>query len=400
LTGAMCPSYQITGEERYSTRGRAHLLHELLRGEVITDGWQNVEIADSLEHCLSCKACKSECPTQVDIATYKSEFMARHYQGRKRPLHHRVFGHIGSRLPALSKIAPLVNALQNGFPGGIAKRLLGVDSSKKLPAIAKETFGSWAKQNATDTDESFYWFGDTSKSTVILWADTFNNHYRPQVLQSAVRVLQKSGFRTGIARNHFCCGRPLYEYGYLDQAAKQLHSILDNFYVKLPASAPVIVLEPACLSVFRDELTRMVRKDNGAADDRATDLATRTITLTDHLSNQNIPLTTTLTSGVLHRHCHDKSLSIATQDLGWMRKCFSDLKEPESGCCGMAGTFGMRKKTQWIGQQLFARHLKPAINESPAGAYIVANGFSCHEQISDNTDRKVLHPVEVIEKCL
>ena len=400
LNGAMCPSYQVTREERYSTRGRAHLLHELLRGDVITDGWQNTQIADSLEHCLSCKACKSECPTHVDIATYKSEFMARHYQYKKRPIHHRVFGHIGSLLPSLSKAAPLVNTLQNSVLAQAGKSLLGVASNKQWPDIAKETFGLWAKKNATDADDSYYWFGKTTDSTVILWADTFNNHYRPHVLQSAVRVLQKSGFRIGIGREHFCCGRPLYEYGYLDQAERQLRSILDRFHAKLPQAAPVIVVEPACLSVFRDELTRLVLTDSGSTDARATDLAARTMTLTDHLSNQNISLSTTLNSGVLHRHCHDKSLSIATQDLRWMRKCFTDLQEPESGCCGMAGSFGMRKKTQWIGQQLFARHLQPAIDNSPADTCIVANGFSCHEQISDNTDRKVLHPIEIIEKCL
>jgi len=395
LTGAMCPSYQVTGEERYSTRGRAHLLHELLRGEVITDGWQNTDIADSLEHCLSCKACKNECPTSVDIATYKSEFMARHYQHRQRPLHHRMFGHIGTLLPKLSRFTSLVNALQNGVPGRVGKKLLGIDGGKSLPAIAREPFARWAQQNAIDVDDAYYWFGEQSGSTVILWADTFNNHYRPTVLQSAVRVLQKTGFRIGIARSHFCCGRPLYEYGYLDQAEKQLRSILDNFHSKLPIDAPVIVVEPACLSVFRDELIRLVPND-----DRATDLANRTLTLTDHLTNQNISPSKTLPSAVLHRHCHDKSLSIATQDLHWMRHCFSELSEPESGCCGMAGTFGMRKKTRWIGQKLFARSLEPVIDKSTKDTYIVANGFSCHEQISDNTERKVLHPIEVIEKCL
>ena len=395
LDGAMCPSYQITGEERYSTRGRAHLLHELLRGEVITDGWQNTDIADSLEHCLSCKACKSECPTQVDIATYKSEFMYRHYQGRRRPLHHRAFGYIGTLLPSLSKFTTIVNLVQKSPLGRIGKGVLGVDTGKQLPSIAKQTFAVWAKRNASGHDANFYWFGETSQSVIILWADTFNSHYRPHVLQSAVRVLQKTGFRVGISRDHFCCGRPLYEYGYLDQAEAQLRSILDKFYTTLPAAAPVIVVEPACLSVFRDELVRLV-----ADDDRATDLASRTITLADHLHNQNILPKKALSTGVIHRHCHDKSLATATQDLTMMRQCFSELKEPESGCCGMAGTFGMRKKTQWIGQKLFARRLEPAISNSSDETYIVANGFSCHEQITDNTERKVLHPIEIIEKCL
>jgi FAD/FMN-containing dehydrogenase/Fe-S oxidoreductase len=395
LSGAMCPSYQVTGDERYSTRGRAHLLHELLRGEVITDSWQNTDVADSLEHCLSCKACRSECPTHVDIATYKSEFMSRHYQHHRRPMYHRFFGHIGTLLPTLARFSALVNPLQKNITGRLGKKLLGIDGDRQLPEIAKETFAVWAKQNADDQDDFCYWYGDQSLPATVLWADTFNSHYRPQVLQSAVRVLNKAGFRAGVARQHFCCGRPLYEYGYLDQAEKQLRSILDNFQTQLPADAPVIVVEPACLSVFRDELVRMI-----ADDDRATDLAKRTVSLTDHLTANDITISTTLPSGLLHRHCHDKSLSIATQDLAWMKQCFDSIEEPEQGCCGMAGSFGMRQKTGWIGRKLFERKLAPSIAKADSQTVIVANGFSCHEQIGSSTERRALHPVEVIEQCL
>ena len=395
LQGAMCPSYQITGEERYSTRGRAHLLHELLRGEVIADGWQNTDIADSLEHCLSCKACKSECPTHVDIATYKSEFMAQHYAQRRRPLHHRVFGHIGTTLPKLSRFAPVVNALQNTAPARMGKKWLGIDSDKALPSIAKQTFSAWAASNADSRDAHFHWFGDNAGAAVILWADSFNNHYRPHILHSAVRALVKTGYRVGVAQQHFCCGRPLYEYGYLEQAQRQLELILQQFHPSLPQDAAVIVAEPACLSVFKDELLRLFPNDS-----RATDLSARAQTLSEHLRSMNVSLTTTLTNGVLHRHCHDKSLATGTQDLWWMQQCFDNLSEPEAGCCGMAGTYGIRRKTRWIGKALYQRKLGPAVEQAKGDTYVVANGFSCHEQILDNNAKRVHHPIEIIEMCL
>jgi len=221
--GAMCPSYQATGEERFSTRGRAHLLHELVRGEVIKDAWDNKGIADSLEHCLSCKACKSSCPTKVDIAAYKAEFMHRHYSSkRRRPLHHFLFGLIGNWLPFAARNTKLANRLLEGRLGNIARNALSIDKDTMLPAIANQTFAIWAKENAAQSDEHFFWHGDSDNTPVVLWADTVNTHYAPHLLESAVNVLVRSNFRVAIAHAHFCCGRPLYEYGFLHRAQQQL----------------------------------------------------------------------------------------------------------------------------------------------------------------------------------
>ena len=398
-TGAMCPSYQASGEERHSTRGRAHLLHELVRGEVIADGWASADVADSLEHCLSCKACKSECPTQVDIASWKAEFMARHWAGRRRPLHHRAFGHVGTTLPRLARAPALVNALQASPLGRWSKSLLGIAPDKALPELARVPFARWAVRHADDTDGHFFRFEPDGRAhgttPVVLWADSVNAHYRPQILASAVRALLAAGIPVAVARNRFCCGRPLYEYGFLERAREQLAAILDGFHAALPPEAQVIVLEPSCLSVFRDELLRLFPDD-----ERAGDLASRAMTLSSCLTERGVEPARTLGRGVLHLHCHDKSLALPSDERAWMRRCFDELVEPESGCCGMAGTYGMRAKTRPIAQRLFARRLAPAIAAEEAGTHVVANGFSCHEQIRDGSARPVLHPVEVIERCL
>lgn len=393
--GAMCPSYQVSGEERHSTRGRAHLLHEMLRGEIITDGWNNSAVADSLEHCLSCKACKSECPTQVDIAAWKAEFMSAHYGARRRPLFHHVFGRIGTTLPKIAPFAPLLNLLQRGLPGRLMRRSLGLSADKPLPPLARKAFLPRARRDAVSSDAYFHWFGNGTDPVVILWADSVNAHYRPTVLDAAIRALLASGARVGVAREHFCCGRPLYEYGMLDRASVQASTILDRFLPSLPEGAQVIVLEPSCLSVFRDDLLRLFPDEP-----RAQELASRTVTLTRHLNGRGIRPVRTLPEGMLHRHCHDRAPAIGSDDAEWMNLCFDVLHEPETGCCGMAGTYGMREKTRPIAQKLFARRLKPAIDAATKDTLIVTNGFSCSEQIGDGSRRSTLHPVEVIERCL
>ncbi len=394
-TGAMCPSYQITREERYSTRGRAHLLHELLRGDIIKNGWQDEAIADSLEHCLSCKACKTECPTKVDIAIYKSEFMSRHYENKRRPLAHHVFGQLGQWLPRLARFPRLVNGIQQSPVKPVIARLLGLDTTRALPTLATQSFANGVADRCNQSDTHFHWFGEQTDPPVVLWSDSFNDHYRPNLLYSAVSVLTGIGFRVAVARQHFCCGRPLYEHGFLQQARKQLDTILDQFYAHLPIDAGVIVLEPSCLSVFHDELHRLIPDD-----ERAASLSRRVSTLADFLVSKSVVPKRKLGNGILHLHCHHKSLSYTPAERDWLKQCFEQLEEPEEGCCGMAGSFGLKKKTRAIGLALFQRKLAPALNNTDKTTLVVANGFSCAEQIGGESERQVLHPVEIMERCL
>lgn len=395
-SGAMCPSYQATAEERYSTRGRARLLHELVRGEIIADAWQNTAIADSLEHCLSCKACKSACPTKVDIAAYKAEFMHHHYAGnRRRPFSHYVFGYIGNWLPYAARIAPLVNLMSKPPFDKLARKLLGLVHDKALPTIARGTIANWAKNHASYIDDHFYWHGDAANPSVVLWTDTLNAHYSPHLLQSAVSVLNRCHFKVAIAKAHFCCGRPLYEHGLLEQAKKQSNALLDDFYTALPENADIVVLEPSCLSVFKDDLLRLYPDD-----ERALRLAALTQSLAELLLKSGVKPGNKLEKGLVHFHCHDKSLDTHMPERDWLLRCFNEIVEPESGCCGMAGTFGMRKKTVTIADRLLKRNLEPALKLADADTFIVSSGFSCRTQLANNAHNRVYHPVEIIEKCL
>ena len=395
-SGAMCPSYQATGEERYSTRGRAHLLHELVRGDVIQDGWGNTDIADSLQHCLSCKACKSSCPTKVDIAAYKAEFMHNHYAGKKRrPLYHYVFGFVGNWLPLAARFSTIFNFVLRSRLGNVIRTLLSIEKDKKMPLIAAQIFASWAKKNATHEDEHFYWHGNANHASVVLWADSFNAHYSPHLLQSAVNVLTQSRFRVAIAKAHFCCGRPLYEFGFLKQAKKQLHIIFEQFCPNLPDQTPVIVIEPSCLSVFKDEIMKLYPNDEAAID-----LAARALSLAQFLQRHNVNPARKLPVALVHTHCHEKSLHTDAADATLMRSCFESVIEPEPGCCGMAGSFGLHEKTHQIGSTLFQANLRPAIDQCHTDTFIVSNGFSCRSQITDSTHKSVYHFVEIMEKCL
>lgn len=392
-SGAMCPSYQATGEERFSTRGRAHLLHELLRGEVIESGFEDTDIAESLEHCLSCKACKTECPTHVDIAAFKAEFMSQHHNTKKRPLHHHVFGKAGQWLPVMSRFPKFFNVMQNGLPGKFLKSQLGISKNKSLPLLDTLPFKSWAKKNAEFSDQHFLKFGADTGKPVVLWVDSVNNAYRSSLLKTAVSLLGRCGFTVYIAKNNFCCGRPLYEHGFLDRAKKQLQSILDNFYNQLPAGAQVVVLEPSCLSVFKDELHRLFPNDT-----KAQDLSSRSKTIAELLSEQGIRPDKKLTHGVMHLHCHTKNAN--QSERLWMQECFEKLTEPENGCCGMAGVYGIRENTSAIGDKLYARSLQKSVENAGKNTTIVSNGYSCRKQIEDNTAIEVLHPVEIIDACI
>lgn len=392
-SGAMCPSYQATGEERFSTRGRAHLLHELLRGELIPDGFNDNDIYDSLEHCLSCKACKTECPTHVDIASFKAEFMAQHYKGKRHPLHHHMFGKAGVWLPLMSRAPRLFNTLQNGLSGRLIKSRLGINKDKQLPRLDLTPFNSSLSDKPSSEDSNFYTFGADSGTEVVLWVDSINNAYQPHILATAVSLLQRRGYKIHIAKKHFCCGRPLYEHGFLEQAKSQLQSIIDNFHNTLPSNSKVIVLEPSCLSVFKDELYRFFPHDT-----KAHDLASRTITLAELFTDQNIKPDISLGRGIMHLHCHSKSGQSAERE--WMVQCFEELLEPEAGCCGMAGVFGLRKKTAYIGDKLYQRNLAAPISDCTSDTRVVSNGFSCRKQIADNSEIKVWHPIEIMDACI
>jgi hypothetical protein len=363
----MCPSYRGTREERYSTRGRARLLAEMLRGELVTDGWASEEVKEALDWCLACKGCRSDCPTHTDMAAYKAEFMSHYYEMRRRPRQAWSMGRIGEWAP-LAALAPGFANVMAQFGKGIA----GVAPERSLPKFAPHTFRSQFKASGR---------GDR----VVLFDDTFNNHFRPQTAVAAQKLLERAGCAVELPREHLCCGRPYYDFGMLERARRALERVLDA----IEPGVPVVVLEPGCLSVFRDELGQLFPDEP-----RAAQLALNATSLSEFLGKTDFK--TEVRSRVLvHSHCHQKALWGASADLAVLEKAGCEVIAPDTGCCGMAGSFGYRPQFYDTSKRIAGLALLPALEAAPEAA-VVANGFSCREQIEALARRPTLHLAELL----
>ncbi len=385
--GTMCPSYMATREEKHSTRGRAHLLWEMVQGQVITDGWHNEGVKEALDLCLSCKACKTECPVNVDMATWKAEFLGHHYKGRLHPLQHYLFGFM-DKWAQMASIAPSLANLPMKTPGlnSFVKAVAGVAQQRALPEFAPRSFRSQYRKMAGGTG--------ADAAPVMLWPDTWNNYFHPSVLGAAHEVLGAAGFAVEFPKQHICCGRPLYDFGFLDQARDYLQKILRVFGPKIDAGLPVVMLEPSCASVFRDELLNFFPKD-----ERAQRLAQQTFLLSEFLVKKAPAYKPTQLPDreiVLHGHCHHKALMGMGDEVALLRATNAKVKMLDSGCCGMAGPFGFEKDKFEVSQALGERVLMPAVRAAAAETIVVSDGFSCREQIRQNSPRHGVHLAEVL----
>jgi FAD/FMN-containing dehydrogenase/Fe-S oxidoreductase len=385
LEGAtMCPSFHVTREERYTTRGRAHLLFEMLRGDSILNGWRDEGVKDALDLCLSCKGCKGDCPVSVDIATYKAEFLSHYWEGRLRPRTAYAIGLVDRWMQAASLAPGLVNLItQTPLLRDVAKAAAGVAPERAIPAIAPRTFRDTFRNKT----------GGYGRPQVMLWTDTFNNHFHPDIANAAVEVLDAAGFHVVIPRQHLCCGRPLYDFGMLDRAKVYLHRILDSLRQEILAGTPIVVLEPSCAAVFRDEMTNLLPTDEDAKR-----LSQQTFLLSEFLQKKapNFQPPKLHRKAVVHGHCHHKSLMKMDDEVGVLKKLELDYELLDSGCCGMAGSFGFEKEKYDVSVACGERVLLPAVRDADADTLIVANGFSCQEQIRQLTDRRALHLAQVI----
>lgn len=383
--GTMCPSYMVTREEKHSTRGRTHLLFEMLQGDLIKDGFRSGQVLDALDLCLSCKGCKGDCPVHVDVATYKAEFLAHHYHGRLRPRHAYAFGLI-ARWARLGSRLPRVANFFLGAPGfaGLAKLAVGVAPQRRIPRFAAETFKEWFFARPAVNPNG---------PPVILWADTFNNHYHPEVARAATEFLERAGWRVIVPRAALCCGRPLYDYGMLDTARDWLHAILQHLRGEIRAGVPMVGLEPSCVAVFRDELRNLLPND-----DDAERLARQTLLLSEFIDQKmpDFPLPQLAGRALVHGHCHHKAVMKMSAEERVLRRLGLDFQMLDAGCCGMAGAFGFEKKHYDISIQCGERVLLPAVRAAEQETLIVANGFSCREQIAQTTPREALHLAQVI----
>jgi FAD/FMN-containing dehydrogenase/Fe-S oxidoreductase len=387
--GTMCPSYMVTKEERHSTRGRAHLLFEMLQGDPLRKGWRSDRVHEALDLCLACKACKSECPINVDMATYKAEFLSHYYKGRLRPRTGYAMGLI-YWWARLASLAPrIVNAAASSRTiSGVLKRMGGIHPDREIPKFATESFRAWFRRR-----------GERNRSgpPVLLWPDTFNNYLHPWSAQATVEVLEAAGYRVIIPDRVLCCGRPLYDFGMLDTAKRLLHQVLEGLRPHIAAGMPVVGVEPSCLAVFRDELVEMFPGDLDAER-----LSKQSYTLSEFLEkyagNWEIPKLER--KAIVQHHCHHNAVMGFDAEEKVLDRLGLDYEVLDSGCCGMAGSFGFEKDKYDVSQACGERVLLPAVRRADEGKLVIADGFSCQEQIEQSTDRKGLHLAQVIQMAL
>ena len=390
--GTMCPSYMATQEEQHSTRGRAHLLWEMLEGNVLPGDWGSEPVKEALDLCLSCKACKTECPVNVDVATYKAEFLAHYYQHHRRHLRDYAFGFmdrwaaIASAIPGLT---PHLANLPMQLPGvsQAMKAVLGIAPQRTLPRFAARSFQSRAQSAGLRAQKG-------EKPAVLLWPDTWSNYYHPQALSAAQQVLEGAGFAVQVPQGHICCGRPLYDFGFLTEARSYLDRVLQTLGGEIDAGLPIVFLEPSCASVFHDELQNFF-----PADVRAQRLRKQSFLLSDfllHHAPDFQPPDLSSRSILVHGHCHHKSLMKMNSEVEILRRTGARVALLDSGCCGMAGPFGFEKEKFAVSQTLAERVLLPAIRAASSETILVSDGFSCREQITQNSTRRAQHLAEVL----
>jgi FAD/FMN-containing dehydrogenase/Fe-S oxidoreductase len=388
----MCPSFRATREEKHSTRGRAHLLFEMLRGDSIMEGWRDQGVKDALDLCLGCKGCKGDCPVSVDLATYKAEFLSHYWQGRVRPRQAYAFGLIDVWARAASRAPGLVN-LVTQTPGlaDLAKAAAAMPAQRKIPAFAPQSFQQWFRKRRPSN-------GGAGRR-VMLWPDTFTNYFHPDIAQAAVEVLENAGFEVHVPSQSVCCGRPLYDFGMLDRAKSYLQNVIRVLQREILWNVPVVVLEPSCASVFRDEMKNLIPDDP-----QAQRLSQRTFLLSEFLNkyapNFSPPKFSRQPKALLHGHCHQKALMGAGAELEWLKKAGVEAELLDSGCCGMAGSFGFEREKYEVSRKCGEQVLLPRVREASPETLIVASGFSCQEQIAQLTDRHALHLAHVLQMAI
>jgi FAD/FMN-containing dehydrogenase/Fe-S oxidoreductase len=387
--GTMCPSFMVTREEKDSTRGRARLLFEMLQGEVIgTNGWQDEAVKDALDLCLACKGCKGDCPVNVDMATYKAEFLSHYYGGRIRPITAYSMGLIHWWSRAASVMPNIANLIAHApILQDLVKLAAGIAPQREIPYFARQTFQHWFHRRNKRANES--------NRRVILWPDTFNNHFHPETAVAAVNVLEAAGFQVSVPRQSFCCGRPLFDWGMIDTAKSLLQQVLNDLSPSIQDGLPVVVLEPSCAAVFRDELTNLFPEDENAQR-----LRQQTFLLSEFLQCEakTFELPKLETVALVQGHCHQRAVMKFTEEEAVLGRMGLQFESLDSGCCGMAGAFGFERGDHYdVSIKCGERVLLPRVREASPETLIIADGFSCREQISQQTNRHALHLAEVIE---
>jgi FAD/FMN-containing dehydrogenase/Fe-S oxidoreductase len=387
----MCPSFMATREEQHSTRGRAHLLWEMMRGEgsPITGGVRDIHVKRSLDLCLACKGCKSDCPVNVDMATYKAEFLARYYQHRLRPRYAYAFGLIDKWARLGAPIARFANWVTHAkWTSSLVKFVVGMAPEREVPRFSNETFVAWFRRRAV---------GPKRSRRVVLWPDTFNNHFHASTARAATEVLEAAGYEVLVPSEAVCCGRPLYDYGFLHMARRYLERTLEVLGPWLEEGLPIVVLEPSCASVFRDELPNLMP---GRV--QAQRLCKQTKLLSELLTEDAIQLPKLKRRAIVQGHCHHKSVLGIDAERAVFRGMGLSAEMLASGCCGMAGAFGFERDAakQHVSKACGERVLFQAVRNAAPDTLVLADGFSCRTQIAQGTGREALHLADALKLAL
>ncbi|HSN78287.1 MAG TPA: FAD-binding protein [Anaerolineae bacterium] len=398
-SGVMCPSFQATREEEHSTRGRANLLRAALSGQLSGKAWTDPAVHEALDLCLGCKACKTECPSSVDMAKIKAEVQAQRYAVEGTPLPARLLGHIHTVNRLAAPVAPLANtALRTRPARAVLSRLVDLHPARALPPIAHPTFTSWFAARQIN-NSSFTIHSSPISGQVILFPDTFTTYNYPQIGIAAVQVLEAAGFQVQLAPR-VCCGRPMLSQGLVEDARRQAAKNVELLYPLAAQGLPILICEPSCAAAFHEEYHDLLPDDP-----RVAVLARQVYLIDDWLAQQvaaglTLPVHALPQPILFHGHCHQKATTGTTGSLAALRTApGQQVSQIDAGCCGMAGAFGYTADHYEVSMAIARERLAPAIDAAP-DALICADGASCRQQIEHVTGRRVYHVVEVLAQGL
>ncbi|WP_461002803.1 FAD-binding and (Fe-S)-binding domain-containing protein [Streptomonospora sediminis] len=392
--GVMCPSYRVTGEEAHSTRGRARMLNDMLRGDVL-DGWRSPEVNDALDLCLACKGCKSDCPVNVDMATYKAEFLAHHYAGRLRPGGHYSMGW----LPLWARLAAVAPGPANALsaaPGlsGAAKRAGGIAADRPVPAFAPVRLRDAFRRRRRRAGRE----GTSARGAVILWPDTFTDNFQPEVGAAAVRVLESAGFEVRMPSRTLCCGLTWISTGQLATARRVITRTVAALRGDIRAGVPLVGLEPSCTAVLRADAPEMFPHDEDVAR-----LSRQTFTLAELLGRRapDWEPPRLERAALVQPHCHQHAIMGFSADTRLLERAGADTRVLDAGCCGLAGNFGFEDGHYAVSMACAEDGLLPAVRGADPGAVVLADGFSCRTQIEHaDTGREAVHLAQALDMAL
>lgn len=381
--GVMCPSFQATRDEKDSTRGRARVLQEMIDGRLVKDGWKSPEVHEALDLCLSCKGCLNDCPTGIDMAAYKSEVLHQSYKGRRRPRSHYILG----RLPMWARLASHMVWFANltlRTPGirSIARWVAGVDQRRSLPMFATQTFSRWVdKRQVAPALE---------RPRVLLWADSFTEYFSTEGGKAGVDLLEAAGYRVELLERQVCCGLTWITTGQLDKARELIAHAVDQLHPYVAAGVPIVGLEPSCLGVLRSDAVELLD------DPRAVDVAGGVFTLAELLTTiEWTPPDLAGTTIVVQPHCHQASVMGFEADMALLTRTGATIQRL-SGCCGLAGNFGVEKGHYEVSVQVAEQQLLPAVRQAAAGTLFLADGFSCRTQLDDLAGVQAVHLAQLL----